>query len=339
AQKLQTVGRLAGSVAHDFNNLLMLIKGYCELLLEKTPPDSPSHKHLTEIQKASERANTLTRQLLSFARNQALELKILDLNEILADMGSMLKRLCGASTELALSPKAVDARIKADQGQVEQVILNLAVNARDAMHDGGRMALETSEVTLDADFVKVHHGARPGRYVLLRVSDTGVGMDPATQARVFEPYFTTKEGSGGTGQGLATVYGILKQNGGYIWVESELNKGTAVSVYWPCLPAEQAEAVAAAGRAAATDGPETVLVVEDEEALRNLAREYLQSSGYQVLLASSGTEALAIADKHRGPIQLLLTDVVMPGMTGWELAKLLTIRHPEIHVVYMSGYT
>ena len=339
AQKLQTVGRLAGGVAHDFNNLLMLIKGYCELLLEQTPPDSPSHKHLMEIQKASERANTLTRQLLSFARNQALEMRILDFNEVLADMESMLRRLGGASTELTIAPGGVDARIKADQGQVEQVILNLAVNARDAMPEGGRLTLETSEVTLDDQFVQAHRGARPGRYILLRVSDTGVGMDTETRVRAFEPYFTTKEASGGTGLGLTTVYGILKQSGGYVWIESEPNKGTVVSVYWPCLPAEPAGAKAAADKVAAGDGPETVLVVEDEEALRNLAREYLQISGYQVLMAANGPEALAIADKHRGPIQLLLTDVVMPGMTGWELAKLLTIRHPEIHVVYMSGYT
>ena len=339
AQKLQTVGRLAGSVAHDFNNLLMLIKGYCEMLLEQIPPDSPSHKHLTEIQKASERANTLTRQLLSFARNQAIEMRVLDLNDVMMDMESMLRRLCGASTELTLTPGPVDARIKADQGQVEQVILNLAINARDAMPQGGRMTLETNEVTLDDDFVSLHRGARPGRYVLLRVSDGGVGMDPETRARVFEPYFSTKGASGGTGLGLTTVYGILKQSGGYVWVESEPGKGTAVSVYWPCLPVSVLDAEKVADRAAAADGPETVLVVEDEEALRNLAREYLQSSGYNVLLASSGTEALAIADKHRGSIQLLLTDVVMPGMTGWELAKLLTIRHPEIHVVYMSGYT
>jgi diguanylate cyclase (GGDEF)-like protein len=339
AQKLQTVGRLAGSVAHDFNNLLMLIKGYCELLLDHTPPDSPSRKHLMEIQKASERANTLTRQLLSFARNQAIELRVLDLNEVLLGMESMLRRLAGAGTEVVIAPGGTGAAIKADQGQLEQVLLNLAVNARDAMPEGGRLAIETSEVTLDAAFTETHRGARPGDYILLRVSDTGVGMDAETRARAFEPYFTTKENSGGTGLGLTTVYGIVKQGGGYVWVESEPKRGTTVSVYWPRLPAEAARVEAPGEKVAAGDGPETVLVVEDEEALRNLAREYLQSSGYHVLLASSGTEALSVADKHAGPIHVLLTDVVMPGMTGWELAKLLTIRHPEIHVVYMSGYT
>lgn len=339
AQKLQTVGRLAGSVAHDFNNLLMLIKGYCELLLEQAAPDSPSRKHLTEIQKASERANTLTRQLLSFARNQALELRVLDLNEVLLEMESLLQRLTGASVEVVMAPGAFDGRIKADQGQVEQVALNLAANARDAMPEGGRLTFATSEVALDEEFCRTHRGARPGNYVLLSVNDTGVGMDSDTCARAFEPYFTTKEGSGGAGLGLTTVYGILKQGGGYVWVDSEPSRGTTVQVYWPCVPVETRGAGVAQEERAGVDGPETVLVVEDEEALRNLAREYLQSCGYKVILANGGSEALAIADKHRGPIRLLLTDVVMPGMTGWELAKLLTIRHPEIRVVYMSGFT
>ena len=339
AQRLQTVGRLAGSVAHDFNNLLMLIKGYCELLLEQMPPDSPSRKHLTEIQKASDRAGTLTRQLLAFARNQAIELRVLDLNEVLLEMESLLRRLAGAGVELAVVPGSFNGRIKADQGQVEQVILNLGVNAREAMQEGGRLTIETSEVALDDEFARTHRGARPGCYVLLRVADTGVGMDSETCAHAFDPYFSTKEGSGGTGLGLTTVYGIVKQGGGYLWVDSELNRGTVMQVYWPCAPVEPAEVGASRGKTLAVDGPETVLVVEDEEALRSLAREYLQSCGYQVILASDGREAMAVADKHHGPIQLLLTDVVMPGMTGWELAKLLTIRHPEIRVVYMSGYT
>jgi DNA-binding response OmpR family regulator len=251
----------------------------------------------------------------------------------------LLRRLCGASTELTLAPGGADARIKADQGQVEQVILNLAVNARDAMPEGGRLAIETGEMTLDDAFAEAHRGARPGPYVFLRVRDTGVGMDSETCARAFEPYFTTKEGSGGTGLGLTTVYGILKQTGGYVWMESEPRQGTTITAYWPAVPSEPASVEAAAEKAAATDGPETVLVVEDEESLRNLAREYLQSTGYHVLLASNGAEALAIADKQRGPIHLLLTDVVMPRLSGNTLAERVLGQRPKTRVLFMSGFT
>ncbi|MGH9861960.1 MAG: diguanylate cyclase domain-containing protein [Candidatus Acidiferrales bacterium] len=338
SQKMETVGRMAGSVAHDFNNLLMLIKGYSELMTDQLPPDSPQRKNVGEIQKAAERAAGLTRQLLAFARNQALEPKVLEVNPLIQDFESMLRRLVGAEILLVFEAGSVQGRIKADPGQIEQIVLNLVVNARDAMPNGGTVKIRTADATLDPLFVAQHPGSRPGSYVLLQVADSGVGIDEETKAHIFQPFFTTKEKGKGTGLGLTTVYGIVKQCGGYIGVDSEPGHGTIFSVYFPRLEAEALPAPVPAAAAAATDGVRTVLVVEDELALRELARQFLTSNGYRVLEAGSGQEALNLADSDAGAIHLLLTDVMMPGMTGWELAKRIRIRHPEVRVVYMSGY-
>jgi len=338
SQKMEAVGHLAGGVAHDFNNLLGVILGYSELLLGNSAVQGTTQHQLLEIKKAGERAANLTRQLLAFSRKQIVEPVVLDLNALVTDMGKLLRRLIGEDIELdtVLVPQL--GHVKADPGQMEQVMMNLAVNARDAMPRGGKLTIETANVELDAEYARKHVTVQPGSYVLLAVSDTGVGMDEATLARIFEPFFTTKEAGKGTGLGLATVYGIVKQSGGNIWVYSELGRGTTLKIYLPrvTLPVTAQRAVEGAP---VPGGNETLLVVEDAEAMRRMTCEFLASRGYTVLEAKDGAEALALAEKHPGPIHMLITDLVMPGMNGRELAQQLCARDPQLRVLYISGYT
>ncbi len=339
SQKLEAIGHLAGGVAHDFNNLLGVITGYGELALRQLGPGHPVRARVDQMVKAAEHAASLTRQLLAFSRKQVMQPKLLDLNSIVADTQKMLGRLIGEDVELVIHAAAGLGTVKTDPGQIEQIILNLAVNARDAMPKGGSLTLETANVDLDEDYCAAHPPAQPGRHVMLAVSDTGRGMDEETQRRIFEPFFTTKPEGEGTGLGLATVYGIVKQSGGYIWVYSEPDRGTTFKVYLPRVD-EPAEALVPAGPPAeAPRGDETILLVEDTEALREVIQETLEEHGYTVLLASNGEEALALARERKGPIDLLLTDVVMPKLGGGDLAKLLSALRPGLRVLYMSGYT
>ncbi|MGH9750263.1 MAG: response regulator [Candidatus Polarisedimenticolia bacterium] len=338
SQRIEAVGRLAGGIAHDFNNLLTVITGHAELLLSRAPAGDRTRKDLDEIRKAGERAATLTRQLLAFSRKQVLQPRVVNLNGVVQDMLKMLRRLIGEDIELATLLPADLGRTKVDPGQLEQVIMNLAVNSRDAMPRGGTLTLETGNAELDAQFARVHPPTVPGRYVVLAVTDTGVGMDKETRARVFEPFFTTKEPGKGTGLGLATVYGIVKQSGGYVWVESEPGRGTVFTIYLPRVD-EAADHAAAAGPAVSGPGTETVLVLEDEPTLREVVRQSLESRGYKVLLAESGAEALAICASHPGPIHLMVADVVLPVMDGRATADRAVPLRPELRVLYMSGYT
>src|SRR5215469_932121 len=343
SQKMEAIGRLAGGIAHDFNNLLMVISGYSEFLLERLGPDQTLRGPAQEIATAAERATSLTRQLLAFSRKQMLAPKVLDLNGVVTENLKMLTRLIGEDIDLVMIPGEELWPVKADPGQVEQVILNLAVNARDAMPHGGKLTIETANVTLDENYARLHAPLKPGDYVMLAISDTGVGMDQETQSHIFEPFFTTK-GPKGTGLGLSTVYGIVKQSGGYGWVYSEAGKGTSFKVYLPQatamteMPAESV-ATAAATPAHAQQAGETILVVEDEVNLRRLTRQFLENQGYTVLEAADGAVATQICVAHEGIIHLLLTDVIMPGMNGRELAKRVSEIRPNIKVLYMSGYT
>ena len=339
AQKMEAVGRLAGGIAHDFNNLLTAIIGYTDLLLMDLPEGELAHREVLEIRKAGDRAASLTRQLLAFSRRQVLQPKVLDLNQVVTDMEKMLRRLIGENIELVTSLADDLGYVRADPGQIEQVIVNLAVNARDAMQNGGRLILVTSKMEIDENYASRHDPVQPGSYVILAVTDTGVGMDEHTMSRLFEPFFTTKEVGKGTGLGLATVYGIVKQSGGYIWAYSEVGRGTTFKVL---LPGEEAIAELEEKEVAylyPSGGKETVLVVEDEKLVRDLVREILSHHGYDVLEASRGAEALEVSGRQKGPIHLLISDVVMPGMTGPELARRLTALRPEMGVLFMSGYT
>ncbi len=340
AQKMEAIGRLAGGIAHDFNNLLMVISGYCEFLLERIGPDPAVRGPAQEIANAANRATALTRQLLAFSRKQMLTPKVLDLNAVVTENFKMLTRLIGEDIELVMVPGSDLGATKADPSQIEQVIMNLAVNARDAMPHGGKLTIETSNVSLDESYARLHPPAEAGEYVMLAISDTGMGMDPETQSRIFDPFFSTK-GSKGTGLGLSMVYGIVKQSEGYIWVYSEPGKGTSFKVYLPRVSAAGEPAVPqlAATNGDVQQGHETILLVEDEVTVLRLAREYLESQGYTVIEAGDPATAVLISNAHSGPIHLLLTDVVMPGMTGRDLANELAPRRPEMRVLYMSGYT
>jgi len=337
SQRMEAMGRLAGGVAHDFNNLLTIIKGYSDLIVDGLKPEDTSYRHGQQISKAVDRASGLTRQLLAFSRMQVLEPKVIDLNALVADMEKMLTRLIREDIAFSFEPGDGIGQVKTDPGQFEQVILNLTVNACDAMPRGGKLAIQTCNTFVHEHLAQSRPAIPAGQYVLLRVTDTGHGMDAETKARIFEPFFTTKQPGKGTGLGLATVYGVVKQSGGYVWVDSEPGKGAKFEVYLPRVN-EQVENGASTqiGRAAVR-GRETILIAEDESAVRDLASEFLRSAGYTVLVAQDGTEALSIAKKS-GKIHVLLTDVVMPGMRGPELAEKLKSLRPEIKVVYMSGY-
>jgi two-component system cell cycle sensor histidine kinase/response regulator CckA len=340
AQKMEAVGRLAGGIAHDFNNLLMVIQGYADLLAERLPEGNPLRRNAEQIQTASQRATSLTRQLLAFSRKQMLAPKVLNVQAVVADMEKILRRLIGEDVQLETSSAPDLGLVKADRSQIEQVILNLAVNARDAMPEGGRLTIETANAELDASFAHPPAVLAPGKYVMLAVTDNGCGMDTETQTHIFEPFFTTKEKGKGTGLGLATVYGIVKQSGGYVWVYSEPGRGTSFKVYLPRIEEETAvPSLEPPPQFRATPrGSETVLLVEDEKGVRELAREYLQMIGYNVIEAENGYAALELASMHAGKIHLLMTDVVMPGISGRELSERVKTVRPEIQVLYMSGY-
>lgn len=337
SQKLEAIGRLAGGVAHDFNNILTVIGGYSSLLLDKLPVTSPYRSSVEEIKRAGDRAGGLTRQLLAFSRKQILQPKVLDLNQVVSEMERLVRRLIGEDVELTAVLEADLGLVKADPSQVEQVLLNLLVNARDAMPDGGKLTIETKNVELASGYAQ-RFGIAPGSYVMLAVSDNGFGMDAETQGRIFEPFFTTKNASKGTGLGLSTVYGIVKQSGGHIWVYSEERKGTTFKIYLPRVQ-EHAEAETTEAPEAVPAGTETLLVVEDEDQVRAILEQMLKELGYKVIAAASGPEALDLARKQAGLIDLMITDLVMPQMSGRELVDRMRQQEPNIKVLFMSGYT
>jgi CheY-like chemotaxis protein len=339
AQKMEAVGRLAGGIAHDFNNLMMIVTSYAQLLLEKKP-EPPMRRYAENILDAGKKAADVTRQLLAFSRKQILQPTIIDINELIQELNKMLPRLLGADIEMILRLQPDLWHVRADSGQMEQVIMNVAINARDAMPRGGKIIFETRNVELHHSYTLEQTTVQSGSYAVLAITDTGVGMDAETKNRVFEPFFTTKEVGKGTGLGLATVYGIVKQSNGYIWVDSDLGKGSTFTIYLPCA----AEEIPETGTHEPTiaelpGGTETILLIEDEPGLRAAAREFLELKGYTVLEASSGTDAVRIANDYKLPIQVVLTDLVMPGMSGTEAVKEIKQRHVNARVVYMSGYT
>jgi two-component system, cell cycle sensor histidine kinase and response regulator CckA len=337
AQKMEAVGRLAGGVAHDFNNLLMVISGYAEVILSKLELEHPLSEKARAIQQAADRATTLTRQLLAFSRKQLLELKVVDVNAIVSDMERLLRPLIGENVQLVakLAPDAGYTR--ADAGQLEQVLMNLVVNAKDAMPGGGTLTIQTENVLIDDSSRRGQTFIHPGSYVMLSVSDTGMGMDKETQSRIFEPFFTTKEKGKGTGLGLSTVYGIVKQSGGYVMVQSELDRGSTFHIYLPQVDGTAEKHTAPSSRAAA-GGTETILLVEDEESVRQLVRDTLESKGYKIIEAGNGDSGIGAAARHNGKIDLVITDVVMPGMGGRELVEQILKTRPETKVLYLSGY-
>ena len=336
--RMESIGRLAGGIAHDFNNLVTVINGHTEMLLEETTDEDPRHEDLSDILKAGRRAAALTGQLLAFSRRTVLETRIMDLNQVLDETRSILTRTLGEDVELALQPGELQSRIQVDRSQLEQVVLNLVVNARDAMPQGGRLSIKTSETELDAEFVELHPGSQPGRYVCLEVSDTGQGMSQDLLDYIFEPFFTTKPPGSGTGLGLATVYGIVKQSMGYIQVESQVGEGTSFFIYFPARdPVEHSAGNREAPRA--TGGNETVLLVEDDTAVRSLAERVLVLQGYRVITAADGREGLEQAAAYEGPIHLLVTDVIMPRIGGRELAERMAEERPGTPVLFISGYT
>jgi nitrogen-specific signal transduction histidine kinase len=339
ATRLESLGLLAGGIAHDFNNLLTVIRGYSELILSRLPSDGSARREMEEVKKAADRAAGLTGQLLAFSRRQFVAAKVVDLNAVVVNMDGMLRRLLGEDIiELCAELDPQIGSIKADPGQLEQVIMNLAVNARDAMPTGGRLTIETRNVTIGKGPRRETMMLEEGDYVLLAIKDTGQGMSEEVQSHLFEPFFTTKEKGKGTGLGLSTVYGIVKQSGGTIGIESKPGRGTTCKIYFPKVDELAQGSQTPGGAAARGYGRETILVVEDDPAVRGLVHEALRLSGYDVLVARHGIEALLTGTKHMGPIHLLLTDVVMPQMSGPEVAEKLTVVRPDIKVLYMSGY-
>ena len=340
AAKMEAVGRLSGGIAHDFNNLLGVIIGYSQLLKRKLDPRSPLLEHAEEIEKAGKRAAALTRQLLAFSRQQVLTPAVLNLNDLVTDMVKMLPRLIGEDIAVSTLMASDLGSVKADRGQIEQVIMNLAVNARDAMPEGGKLLIKTSNRTLDQAYARQHAGARPGQYVMLEVADSGMGMDTDTLTHIFEPFFTTKGVGKGTGLGLATVYGVVKQSEGYIWVDSEPGKGASFQVFLPKVSEEKTDELpAATQQRTATISSETILLVEDSDPLRKLTQSFLESSGFRVLVAADGEDALRVAGLHPEKIHLLVTDVVMPGINGRVLAERLLAKQHGMKVLFISGYT
>jgi PAS domain S-box-containing protein len=338
AQKLEAIGLLAGGIAHDFNNLLTAITGYSDLTIKRLKTEDPLRRNVEEIKKAGERAASLIRQLLAFSHNQVLQPVVLNLNAVVAEMEKMLRRLIAEDIELRTALDPALGRVKADPGQIEQVIVNLVVNARDAMPAGGKLTIETANVYLDEGYAARHVAVKPGHYIMLAVSDTGTGMDEKIQARIFEPFFTTKAQGKGTGLGLSTVYGIVRQSGGNILVYSEVGRGTTFKIYLPYTASGAPEYKRSAETEEVDHGTETILLAEDDKTVRRLVREVLESYGYQVLEAANGGAAFLICERHEGPIHLLLTDVVMPEMGGRELAARLAQLRTEMRVLYMSGY-
>lgn len=339
AQKMEAVGRLSGGVAHDFNNLLMLMMGYSELILQRLPMADPNRKTVEHILDAGRRASEVTRQLLAFSRRQVLQTKVVELNTVVRDAQKLLQRLLGEDIELDLRLDPQAGCVTADPGQLIQVIMNLAVNSRDAMPDGGRLAIETANAVIDEAFAQAHRPQNPGAYVMLLVGDTGSGMDEHTQRHLFEPFFTTKEVGKGTGLGLSTVYGIVKQSGGFVWVESGLGEGTIFRIYFPQVAKSRVQDGKVELPSEVPGGSETILIAEDEAPLRAMTREFLEMAGYRVLEANDGHEAIQIAERHKEPIHMLLTDVVMPKLKGPALAQKVRELRAGIRVLYVSGYT
>jgi signal transduction histidine kinase/CheY-like chemotaxis protein len=339
AQRMEAVGILAGGIAHDFNNLLTAIMGYGELMKMDLEKNDPHYHYTEEILKTCTRGSTLTHQLLAFSRKQILQPTVLSVNSLVSGMERLLRRLIGEDVELITNIDEDLGAVKADKGQIEQIIMNLAVNARDAMPHGGKLTLETANVFLDESYGRSHLEVKPGPYVMLAVSDNGEGMDAATQAHIFEPFFTTKTLGQGTGLGLATVYGIVKQSGGHIWVYSEPGQGTTFKIYLPQVEEALSPTETKTGAIAELKGKETILVVEDDSTLREVISQGLKKFGYGVITAANGGEALLISEKRKEPIHLLLTDVVLPQMGGRELAERLSSSLPGLKVLYMSGYT
>jgi nitrogen-specific signal transduction histidine kinase/ActR/RegA family two-component response regulator len=340
AQKMEAIGRLAGGVAHDFNNLLMVISGFTQMIAEQADTNEKVGKYVPQVLTAVQRATALTRQLLAFSRKQIQDLRVLDLNNVLTDFCKMLSSLIGEDVEMRVRPSSQECVVKSDKGQIEQVVMNLVVNARDAMPEGGVLTIETDRVNLDATYFQKHKAeVQPGEYIMLAITDTGMGMTESVQSHLFEPFFTTKEAGKGTGLGLSTVYGIVKQCNGYVWVYSELGKGTTFKVFFPCVSAEVDAAAGSSIQEIETRGVETVLLVEDEAALRTVTSEFLESKGYHVLQAGDGLEALRISEAHEEGIDLLLTDVIIPGLRGIEVAERVRAERPGIAIVFMSGYT
>ncbi len=340
SQKLEAVGRLAGGISHDFNNLLTVILGYSDIMKRSLQAGDPLRRNVDEIIKASERAASLTRQLLAFSRKQVMQPRVFDLETVVGDLEKMLRRMIGEDIELRVTTEVDLGNIKADPVQLEQVIMNLVINARDAMPKGGKLSIEMSNVYLDESYSQDHVSVVPGDYVMLAISDTGCGMDEETRQRIFEPFFTTKEQGKGTGLGLSTVYGIVKQSGGNIWVYSEEGHGTTFKIYFPRVTAQAEEYKRASNGLKMPEGSETILLVEDAELVRTLARQVLETAGYRVLEAANADAAIRLCDSINGDrIDLLLTDVVMPGMSGNDMSRILLVKHPGMPVLYMSGYT
>jgi signal transduction histidine kinase len=340
SQKLEAVGRLAGGISHDFNNLLTVILGYSDIMKRNMQEGHPLRRNVEEIVRASERAASLTRQLLAFSRKQVMQPKVVDLNTVVTDLEKMLRRMIGEDVELRVSLHGELGNIKADPVQLEQVLMNLVVNARDAMPRGGKLSIETSNIYLDEAYAREHLSVVPGDYVMLAISDTGCGMDEETRLHIFEPFFTTKEQGKGTGLGLSMVYGIVRQSGGNIWVYSEEGRGTTFKIYFPRIAADAEDYKRSAQMCDVPRGAETILLVEDAELVRNLARQVLEGAGYRVLEAASAEAAIDLCERSNGDrIDLLLTDVVMPGMSGNEMSRILLSKQPGMPVLYMSGYT